>query len=335
MWRYRELLPVRGDPVSLGEPETALLFLPRLSERWGCEAYLKDDGGLAGGTFKARGAAAGLSRAVELGAAEVVMPSAGNAGGAWSLYAARAGLPITVTMARTAPAANQAEVRCAGGRLVLVDGTIADAGFRAVEIARSRGAFLATTFSEPYRLEGKKSCWLEVFDRLGTGARMGFPRTIVLPVGGGVAAVAAAKGAEEVAAAGWGDDDPPAIVGVQAAGCAPVVKAYETGADTVQAWERRPETIAAGLRVPHPPEGALLLRSVRDSGGTMIGVEEDDILAAITALASCEGVFACPEGAAAVAAAERLAGTGRLEGPVVVYNTGAGAKYATELAGRL
>jgi threonine synthase len=335
MWRYRELLPVQGDPVSLGEPETALLALPHLSERWGCEVFLKDDGGLAGGTFKARGAAAGLSRAAELGASGVVMPSAGNAGGAWSLYAARARMPITVTMARTAPRANQAEVRSAGGELVLVDGTIADAGRQAVEIARSRGAFLATTFSEPYRLEGKKSCWLEVFDRFGDGTAMRFPKTIVLPVGGGVAAVAAAKGAEEVAAAGLCGDDPPAVVGVQAAGCAPVVRAFRTGADEVEPWERAPETVAAGLRVPRPPEGALLLRSLRASGGAMIEVDDDAIISAISGLASSEGVFACPEGAAAVAATERLARAGRLEGPVVVYNTGAGAKYATDLAERL
>jgi threonine synthase len=364
MWRYRELLPVQAEPVSLGEPETALLPLPRLSERWGCEVWLKDDGPLPGGTFKARGAAVGLTRAVELGATALVLPSAGNAGGAWALYAARAGLPIAVTMARTSPETNHAEVRMAGGELVLVDGTLADAGRRAVGIARDRGAFLATTFTEPYRLEGKKSCWLEVFDRLGDRSalggpasstptppnppsalggpasstptppnpRMRFPRSIVLPVGGGVAAVAAAKAAEEVAALGWCADDPPRIVGAQAADCAPVVRAFETGASDVRAWSGEPTTIAAGLRVPRPPEGALLLTAVRASRGTMLAVAEPDIVASVTDLASTEGVFACPEGATAVAAAARLAAEGRLEGPAVLYNTGAGAKYADALA---
>jgi threonine synthase len=157
MWRYRELLPVQGDPVSLGEGPTPLLPAPRLSERFGVEVLVKDDGPLPSGTFKARGAAAGLSRAVELGATSVVMPSAGNAGTAWALYAARAGVRMTVTMARTAPEPNKQEVRLAGGELVEVEGTIADAAVRAREISAETGAFLASTFAEPYRVEGKKS----------------------------------------------------------------------------------------------------------------------------------------------------------------------------------
>jgi threonine synthase len=332
LWRYRELLPVQGSPPSLGEPETALVALPRVSERWGCEVYLKDDAPLAGGTFKARGAAVALARARELGAGAVVVPSAGNAGGAWSLYGARAGVPITVTMARSAPLANQTEVRLAGAELVLVDGTLADAGRRAEELASERGAFLAATFSEPYRLEGKKTCWLEVFDRLGGAAGMRLPKTIVVPVGGGMAAVAAAKAAAEVTALGWCDGAPPVLVGVQAAGCAPVARAFAAGAGDVEEWGSEPATIAAGLRVPRPPEGPLLLESVRASGGRMIAVADDDIVAAVADLASTEGVYACPEGAAALAAADGLGRAGELEGPVVVYNTGSGAKYAGELA---
>ena len=187
-WRYRELLPVKGDPVTLGEPQTPLLFAHRLSERWGVYVYIKDDGPLPGGTFKARGACVGLSRAVELGVKRIVMPTAGNAGGTWSLYAARAGIEITVVMATSAPRTNQEEVRIARGELILVDGSIADAGERAKEIAADTGAFLASTFSEPYRIDGKKTAWLEVFDQLGDDASMAFPATIVVPVGGGVAA---------------------------------------------------------------------------------------------------------------------------------------------------
>ncbi|HEY7874839.1 MAG TPA: threonine synthase [Actinomycetota bacterium] len=340
MWRYEELLPVTGARVSLGEVETPLLFAHRLSERWQTEVWIKDDGVLPTGTFKARGAAVGLSKAVELGVKSVVMPSAGNAGGAWSLYAARAGIDITVTMARTAPTMNQAEVTNAGGQLELVDGTIADAGARAAEIAEETGAYLVTTFSEPYRLEGKKSCWLELFDRLGSpsGRRrlrtvgdMRLPRTIVLPVGGGVGAIAAAKAADEVAELGWTSDDPPVLIGVQPDRCAPIVAAFENGDDEVEPWAGEPRTAAAGLRVPAPVEGALVLQTIRASGGLMVAVEERRILDSVRDLAASEGVFACPEGAATVAAADELARAGRLDGPVVLYNTGAGAKYAAWL----
>ncbi len=329
-WRYRELLPVRGEPVSLGEPQTPLVFASRLSERWGIDVYLKDDSFFPGGTFKARGACVGLSRALELGVKQVVMPSAGNAGGAWALYAARAGIDLTVTMARTAPKANQAEVLAAGAELVLVDGSIADAGKRAAAFAEETGAFLATTFSEPYRLEGKKSCWLEVFEQLPGDAKspMTLPRTIVLPVGGGVASIAAAKAAEEVIAAGWASGGAPRLVGVQPSNCAPITRSFEEGRDDVPSWDRDPMTIAAGLRVPAPVEGALVLDHVRRSGGLMTKVDEADIVPAVKDLAAAEGIFACPEGATTVVAAERLAQEGRLEGPVVLYNTGAGAKYA-------
>ena len=326
-WRYRELLPVAGDPVSLGEHETALLFAPRLSERWGVETWIKDDGTLPGSTFKARGACVALSRARELGVKEIVMPTAGNAGGTWSLYAARAGMEITVVMAETAPKANQAEVRTAGGELVLVDGSIADAGARAAEIASEAGAFLATTFSEPYRLEGKKAAWLELFDRLGDDSSMRLPRTIVMPVGGGVAAWAASKAADEVRELGWASEEPPRLVGVQPANCAPIVRAYERGEAEVRPWDEDPYTIAAGLRVPAPAEGTRVLERILASGGAMIAIAEDDIRAAIADLASTEGVFACPEGATTVAAAGELSRRGELEGPVVLYNTGAGAKY--------
>lgn len=327
MWRYEELLPVREDRVVLGEPRTPLLFAPRLSERWGTAAFVKDDSFLPGSTFKARGASAGLSRAVELGATGLVMPSAGNAGGAWSLYAARAGIPITVTMARTAPETNQKEVRLAGGNLVLVDGTIADAAAEAKRIASETGAFLSSTFSEPYRLEGKKSAWLEVFDQLGDEDVMDMPATVILSVGGGVAALALAKAAGEITELGWATGPTPRIVGIQAADCAPITKAFESGATEVEPWPDEPTTIAAGLRVPLPSEGDLVLEAIRASGGTMLAAGEDEIEAAIADLASTEGIFVSPEGATTVVAAGLLAKRGELEGPVVLYNTAAGAKY--------
>ena len=336
LWRYRELLPVAGGPISLGEPATALLSLPRLSERWGVELFVKDDALLPGATFKARGAAVALSRAVELGVTDVVMPTAGNAGGAWSLYAARAGIAITVTMARTAPAANQAEVLTAGGILELVDGTIADAAHLARALADGTGAFLAATFSEPYRLEGKKSCWLEAFDELGEiedrGGPMRAPATIVLPVGGGVAAIAAAKAAAEARSLGWLDDQPPVLVGAQPDRCAPIVRAFERGDTEVEPWADEPDTIAAGLRVPAPSEGSLVLDYVRASHGSMHAASEDEILGAVREVASTEGVFLCPEAGAAASVAGRLAAAGQLKGPALLYNTAAGAKYAAALA---
>ena len=331
LWRFRELLPVSGEPVSLGEPETPLLFASHLSERWGVEVFVKDESTLPGGTFKARGASVGLSRARELGAKRMVMPSAGNAGGAWALYAARAGVELTVTMAATAPQANQIEVTTAGARLELVDGTIADAAGRAREIASETGAFLSATFAEPYRVEGKKTAWLETFAQLGHGSSMVLPRTIVLPVGGGVAAVAAAKAADEALAAGWTLGHAPHLVGVQPEDCAPIVRAFERGDTEVTPWPHQPTTIAAGLRVPAPSEGDLVLEVIRVSGGTMVAVPEDEIVSSVRTLAATEGIFACPEGAATVAAADRLAAAGRLEGPVVLYNTGSGIKYLPEL----
>ncbi|MEA2486686.1 MAG: threonine synthase [Actinomycetota bacterium] len=329
--RFKELLPPLDNAVSLGEIETPLIDSPRLSQRYGPRILVKDDSPLPGGTFKARGAFAGLNRAHDLGAQHIVMPSAGNAGGAWALYAARAGVDLHVTMSRSAPAMNQAEVRAAGAVLELVEGSMADAGLRAKEIANDTGAFLAATFNEPYRLEGKKAAWLEVFDGLGDDDDMHFPDAIVVPVGGGVAAVAALKAAEEVVALGWAGDRTPRLIGVQAKGAAPIATAFAAGSTEVTAVEGEPDTIAAGLRVPAPAEGDLVLATVRRSGGAMVVVDDDEIRGAIDELAASEGIYACPEGAATLAAMKKIeAGFGPDE-TVVLYNTGSGAKYAGRL----
>ncbi len=327
MWRYRELLPVRGAPVSLGEGVTPLIPAPRLSERFGVEVLVKDDGPLPSGTFKARGAAAGLSRAVELGADAIVMPSAGNAGAAWSLYAARAGVTIIVTMARSAPEENKEEVRLAGAELVEVDGTIADAATAARALAASTGAFLTATFAEPYRVEGKKSAWLECFDQLGDSDSMRLPGTVVTSVGGGVAAVACAKAAQEARALGWTGDPAPVVSGVQSEECPPIVRAFEAGAGAAEPWEGGLATIAAGLRVPAPSEADLVLQTVRASGGAMVAVSEDAIRDAVGDLAGSEGMLVCPEGATTLAALPLLARRGELREPVVLYNTGGAGKY--------
>lgn len=325
MRRYRELLP-SGDPVSLGEPQTPLIALPRISDELGVETYLKDDGLLPSGTFKARGAAAAVTSLAAHGVHDVVMPSAGNAGGAWAVYCARAGIALTVVVADDVPALNRAEAAAAGARIEVVTGTLADAGARAKEIAASTGAFLASTFSEPYRVDGKKTAWLEVFDALGDERAMRAPAMAITPVGGGVAAVAAHKALAESRAAGWLDGD-MRIVGVQPQDCAPVVRAFEDGAEETEPWPHAPSTIAAGLRVPAPSEGYLVLRAVRETGGTMLAVSDEEIADAVGHLARTEGVLACPEGAATLCAARHLARRGDLAGPLVLYNTGAGIKY--------
>jgi threonine synthase len=302
-------------------------LLESLCDRWGTDVYLKDDGPLPGETFKARGAAVALTRAVELGVTSFVMPTAGNAGGAWAAYATEAGVPITVCMSRSAPEFNQREVKDHGGTLELVDGTIADAGKRAKEIASETGAFLASTFNEPYRVEGKKTAWLETFAQLGRR----LPATIVTPVGGGVAAVAAWKAAEEFVEAGWATGEMPRIVGVQPDDCAPITRAYRSGAADVEPWTAEPMTIAAGLRVPSPSEGYLVLDRVRASEGSMEVATDDEMRTWVDRLRQTEGVWICPEGASSVVAADALAQQDKLEGPVVLYNTGAGSKYETFL----
>jgi threonine synthase len=269
---------------------------------------------------------------VELGATSLVMPTAGNAGGAWSLYAARANIPLTVVMTRTAPAMNKAEVAVAGAELIEVDGTITDAGARARALAEERGSFLVSTFSEPYRVEGKKTAFLEAFDELGDDRAMRLFATIATPVGGGVAAVAAHKSASEVLAAGLAEGQPPRLLGVQAQGCAPIARVYESGSDFVEPWAE-PDTISAGLRVPNPSEGDIVLGVIRGSGGAMCAVSDEDTVAAMKLLASEEGIYACPEGAAALAGVMKL--NRSLPGPVLLFNTGAGTKYSSELGPRL
>lgn len=332
-WRYRELLPVEEEPVSLGEPQTPLLYAAETSRRLAADIYIKDDGCLAGGTFKARGAAVAISRARELGIKRIVMPSAGNAGGAWAAYAARAGLELHVTMSRTAPKINQDEVRLAGAELELVEGTISDAGKRAHELATENGSFLAATFHEPYRLEGKKTAWFEVFDQLGDEQAMRLPGTIVIPVGGGVAALAATKAAQEALEVGWAEGTLPNVIGVQPKACAPLAKAFSLGASEVEPWPGDPDTIAAGLRVPVPREGTLVLDRIRASGGQVVAVSESAITSAMHTLAREEGVLACPEGAATLPAIERLLATEDCREPIVLYNTGTGLKYADVWSG--
>ncbi len=327
LWRYAELLPL-DDPVrriSLGEGATPLLPLHWLSAELGVEILVKDEGLNPTGTFKARGAAVGVSMAGVLGAQTIALPTAGNAGAAWAAYGARANLPVIVAMPRDAPPSTQQEVRLYGARLHLVDGLISDAGAWISEGVTREGWYDASTFKEPYRLEGKKTLGLEIAEQLGWQA----PDVILYPTGGGVGLIGLWKAFEELAELGWINPNrpKPRLVAVQALGCAPVVRAWESGASKTDFWEGA-RTVAAGLRVPGPLSGSLMLRVLRETGGTALTVSDEALLAALGELAHA-GLWVCPEGAALLPAVRHLRASGWLRGGerVVLLNTGAGLVY--------
>lgn len=326
MWRYRELLPVPegAEIVTLGEGLTPLVPVPRLGETVGIpDLWVKDEGLNPTGTFKARGAACGITMASALGAREVALPTAGNAGAAWACYGAAAGLTVHVAMPADAPLASQAECRLYGADVTIVDGLISDAA-RTVEAGvRDRGWFDVSTLREPYRIEGKKTLGLEIVEQLGWEP----PDAIVYPAGGGVGIIGIWRAVRQLRELGWIDRLPRLVV-TQAEGCAPIVKAFEEGREESEFWEGA-KTIAAGLRVPKALGDFLVLRAVRDTGGTTVGVSDDEIVDAMRALARDGGVLAAPEGAATLAAAIRLRERSDLEpgDRVVLINTGTGLKY--------
>ncbi|MGE5827308.1 MAG: threonine synthase [Micromonosporaceae bacterium] len=330
LWRYRELLPV-ADPahvVTLGEGWTPLQPAPRYGRRIGLPRLLvKDEGLMPSGSFKARGAAVGVSRAAELGVRHIAMPTNGNAGAAWATYAARAGLRATVVMPAAAPAITRRECLAAGADLHLVAGLIGDAGAMVREfVARRDGAvFDASTLREPYRLEGKKTMGYEIAEQLGWCV----PDVIVYPTGGGVGLIGIHKGLSELRELGWlPDAPPPRLVAVQASGCAPVVRAFAAGQRRVTPWADA-STIAFGINVPAPLGDELMLDALAASGGTAVAVDDAEILADLATFGRDEGLLLCPEGAAGLSALRHLLATGWLSGDeqVVVLNTGAGLKY--------
>jgi threonine synthase len=328
MWRYHELLPVtRPDAVvSFGEGMTPLLPLPRLGREIGVPGLLmKDEGPLPTGTFKARGAAVGVSKAAELGAAGVAMPTNGNAGAAWAAYCARAHLPFLVAMPADAPLITRSECVVAGAETHLVDGLIGDAGRMLAPAVRSRPGWLdVSTLREPYRLEGKKTIGFEIAEQLGWRV----PDVIVCPTGGGVGLIGIWKALLELAELGWICPRMPRLVAVQAAGCAPIVTAFERGDDATSPWPHA-RTVAFGLTVPAPLGGFLVLRAIRETGGCALAVTDDALLASLAQIGRLEGAWICPEGAASLAAAAQLRESGWLAetDQVVVLSTGAGLKY--------
>jgi threonine synthase len=330
--RYHELLPVSGPDnlVSLGERMTPLVPLPRVGAALGVPGLLmKDESSLPTGSFKARGAAIGVSRARELGLEGVVMPTNGNAGAAWAAYAARAGLRALVFMPIAAPRVARHECASLGASLLLVDGLIDDAGAMAGRVARQSAWFDVSTLKEPYRIEGKKTIGLELAEQLGWK----LPDVIVYPTGGGVGLIGIHKGLTELRQLGLVEGGLPRMVAVQAAGCAPIVRAWEQRAAESERWSDA-STVAFGINVPKALGDFLVLRAIYETGGCALAVSDDELLEDVRLIARTEGHLVCPEGAATVTAARKLADAGWIEPgeTVVVINTGSGSKYPDAIA---
>lgn len=327
MWRYRELLPPGNSQarISLGEGGTPLVDAAGLASGLGLSRlWIKDESANPTGSFKARGLSAAVTMAKVLGAEELAIPSAGNAGGALAAYAARAGLQAHVFMPRDVPPANRIECEVLGARVHLVDGLITDCGRRVAQEAEANGWFDVATLKEPYRIEGKKTLGLELAEQL----RWRLPDVIIYPTGGGTGLVGMWKAFDEMRQLGWIDSRRPRMVSVQAAGCAPVVEAFEQGKPRCEPWSSA-ATLAAGLRVPRAIGDFLILEILRQSGGAAVAVTDQEMLAEARAMGRSEGLFACPEGGAALAALKKLIRSGfvRPSDEVVLFNTGSGLKY--------
>jgi threonine synthase len=327
MYRFRELVPLDAaeEPVTLGEGGTPLLALPRLAAHLGLRhLWAKDEGQNPTGTFKARGLGMAITKARALGVRGLMIPSAGNAGGAAAVYGARAGLPVAVVVPRDTPEAAIAEAALAGAHVFTIDGTIATAGRAIATIAPAMGWFDLATLKEPYRLEGKKTMGLELAEQLGWDA----PDVLVYPTGGGTGLVGIWKAYEELGEMGWVKAGQPRFVAVQAVGCAPLVRAWKDKAETTSPVEN-PMTNAPGLRVPGPVAGRQMLRILRDTGGFPQPVGEDEIVSAQRLLAKVEGIWTAPEAAATLAALLHMKDEGEVEAGtrVVLVLTGAGIKY--------
>ena len=327
LWRYRAVLPFASDfpAVRLGEGGTPLVPLPRLGERLGvAELWLKEESGNPTQSFKARGLALAVNGALAFGRRGIALPSAGNAGSAAAAYAAAAGLACRIAVPDDTPEAFLLEQRAFGAEVRTVRGTIADAGKLVAEWAPAPEWWNVATFKEPFRLEGKKTLGWEIVEQCGWNP----PDVILYPTGGGTGLVGMHRAFREIVALGWMPPRMPRLVAVQVAGCAPVVRAFDEGAARARMWEGA-ETVASGLRVPGPFADTLILAAIRETGGTAIAVREEDMLDAMLELSGDEGVFACPEGAATLAALAQLRRSGEVKAHerVVLFDTGSGLKY--------
>ncbi len=327
LWRYRELLPVKNEEniISLGEGMTPLLPLKQLGPKVKIpKLYLKDEGIIPTGSFKARGAAVGVSRARELGVKSLAMPTNGNAGAAWAVYCASAGIEAVIVMPEDAPPIPRGECAIAGASLYLVSGLISDAGKIVAQAVKEYDWFDASTLKEPYRIEGKKTMGLELAEQFNWV----MPEVIIYPTGGGVGIIGIYKALVELKTLGWVQGDLPRLVAVQATGCAPIVKAFEEKRAESEFWEGA-NTCAFGLNVPKALGDFLVLDAIYKTDGCALAVADEELLEASALLASSEGAFVCPEGAATLSAAIKLVDSGWIkpEDRVVLLNTGSGIKY--------
>ncbi len=326
LWRYAEVLPVRAPEyrITLGEGFTPLLDAPRLAEALGLEqVWVKDEGQNPTGSFKARGLALAVSRAKEVGMEAVALPTAGNAGSAAAAYAAAAEMACHVAAPKDTPRPIVAEMRALGAELELIDGLITDAGKMIARGAEEHGWFDVSTLKEPYRVEGKKTMGYELFEQLGR-----LPDVIVYPTGGGTGLVGMWKAFDEMEELGWIGSERPRMISVQSTGCAPIVRAWEAGAESAEPWIDA-ETYASGLRVPSAIGDFLILQAIRASGGAAIAVSDEAMAEWVDTIGATTGVFATPEGGATAAAIPIMLEREliRVDEAVVLFNTGSGLKY--------
>ncbi len=327
MWRYREVLPVEKDEniVTLGEGWTPLLHTERLGQKLGLRnLYIKDESQNPTQSFKARGMTAAVSMAKELGARKLAVPSAGNAAGALAAYSARAGLECFIFMPRDTPRANIVECEQAGAQVTLMEGLITDCGAEVSRRKDAEGWFDMSTLKEPYRIEGKKTLGYELAEQFDWT----LPDVIVYPTGGGTGLIGMWKAFDEMEKMGWIGHERPRMVTVQAAGCAPIVRAFEDGKRFAEEFPNA-ATLASGLRVPRAIGDFLILDALRESGGTAIAVNDEELIAATREIGAAEGLFCAPEGAACLPALRKMIAAGQVkpEERVVLFNTGAGVKY--------
>jgi threonine synthase len=327
LWRYAEVLPIRQteNVITLGEGGTPLLLAGRLAKRAGMEAlYIKDEGLNPTASFKARGMAVAVSKAKELGAKKLAVPSAGNAAGALAAYAARAGLEAHIFMPVDTPRANIVESEQTGAHVTLIKGLITDCGAEVAKRKAAEGWFDVSTLREPYRLEGKKTLGYEIAEQLGWT----LPDVVLYPTGGGTGLIGMWKAFDEMERLGWIGSTRPRMFTVQAEGCAPIVRAFHAG-ERFAAEFPNAHTRASGLRVPRAIGDFIMLDALRKSGGGAVAVSDEAMLTATRELGSAEGIFAAPEGAACYAALKVLLADGTIKPHerTVLFNTGSGLKY--------
>ena len=327
MWRYAPVLPIAmpESVVSLGEGFTPLIRADRLGNAMGAKnLWIKDEGVNPTGSFKARGLSCAISMCVELGVKKVAVPSAGNAASATAAYAAAAGIECHIFMPRDVPQSNFIECKAMGAHVTLIDGLISDCGRIVAERKQAEGWFEVSTLKEPYRIEGKKTMGYELAEQF----RWELPDAVFYPTGGGVGMIGMWKAFDEMEQLGWISSKRPKMICIQVEGCQPVVRAFEQGTPRSEFWQNA-HTVASGLRVPKPLGDFLVLDAVRESNGTAIAVTDEEMLDAGIELATMEGMFVAPEGAACVAGLKKLLASGFLKADerIAIYNTGSGLKY--------